>query len=336
MFAASVLLLGAFVFPLWRIDLIAPQYPEGLGMLIRLNTVSGIKPNDLANINGLNHYIGMKSIEPDAIAELRYMPWIVGGLAVLGLIAAAVGRRRLVVAWLTAFATLAVVGLADFWRWEYDYGHNIDFEHAIIKVPGMTYQPPLVGTKQLLNFTAESWPALGTLCLGVAFGLGVVALFVRRGGRSATVRRTSAAVAVAAAACAPAGPQTIADSQKPCDYCRMTISDERIGGQLITKKGKVYAFDSVECLAEFSLQRPATDSGSSLWVADFASPGHWVAARSALFARSTTHRTAMGLGLVSFSARANMAKIRGEIEGDPIRWADVLALVQAEAAHAPR
>ena len=47
---ASVLLLGAFLFPLWRIDLAAPQYPEGLGMLIRINTVSGIKPNDLANI----------------------------------------------------------------------------------------------------------------------------------------------------------------------------------------------------------------------------------------------------------------------------------------------
>ena len=64
---ASVMLLGVFAFPLWRINLIAPQYPEGLGMLIRVNTVTGIKPNDLANINGLNHYIGMKPIEADAI-----------------------------------------------------------------------------------------------------------------------------------------------------------------------------------------------------------------------------------------------------------------------------
>ena len=327
---ASIVLLGAFIFPLWRVDLVAPQYPEGLGMLIRVNTVTGVNPTDLANINGLNHYIGMKPIEPDAIPELRYMPWIVGGLAAFGLIGAVAGRRRLLIAWLGTFATVAVVGLADFWRWEYDYGHDIDFEHAIIKIPGMTYQPPLLGTKQLLNFTAASWPGLGTLCLGVAFGLGAAALFVKRGGRGATARRTSAAVAVAAAACAPAGPKTIADSQRPCDYCRMTISDERIGGQLITRKGKVYAFDSVECLAEFFLQRPASDGGSSLWVADYASPGHWVAARSALFARSTTHRGSMGIGLVSFSARANLATIRGEIEGEPMRWPDVLALVQRE------
>ena len=132
---ASVMLLGAFLFPLWRIDLVAPQYPEGLGMLIRIDTVTGIKPNDLANINGLNHYIGMKPIESDAIPELRVMPWILGGLAAFGLLGAALGRRRLLYSWLGGFVTLAVAGLIDFWRWEYDYGHNIDFAHAITLLP---------------------------------------------------------------------------------------------------------------------------------------------------------------------------------------------------------
>ncbi|MGZ8470316.1 MAG: hypothetical protein ACXWZ7_12980, partial [Gemmatirosa sp.] len=89
---AAVLLLGTFVFPLWRIELEAPQYPEGIGMLIRINTVDGIKPNDLQNINGLNHYIGMKAIEPDAIPELRFMPWIVAALSATGLAAALIGR----------------------------------------------------------------------------------------------------------------------------------------------------------------------------------------------------------------------------------------------------
>jgi nitrous oxidase accessory protein len=201
---ASVLLLGAFVLPLWRIELIAPQYPEGLGMLIRVNAVTGIKPNDLANINGLNHYIGMKAIEPDAIPELRVMPWVVAGLSVLGLVAAAVGRRRLVMVWLAAFVALAVVGLIDFWRWEYDYGHNIDFEHAIIKVPGMTYQPPLIGSKQLLNFTARSWPAGGTVCLGLSFLLGVAAVV----GRPRRFLRKAAAVAAPALLGTPVGAQT--------------------------------------------------------------------------------------------------------------------------------
>ena len=326
---ASVLLLGAFVFPLWRIDLVAPQYPEGLGMLIRVNAVTGIKPNDLTNINGLNHYIGMKPIEPNAIPELRIMPWVIAGLAALGLMGALVGRRPLLVAWLGGFATLAVVGLIDFWRWEYDYGHNIDFEHAIIKVPGMTYQPPLIGTKQLLNFTAVSWPALGTICLGVAFGLGVAALLVVRQ-QKASVRRASAALAVAAAACAPSTPRAIADAGKPCDYCRMAISDERFGGQLITRKGKSYVFDSIECLASFYVQQPATAELSKVWVADYANPGEWIPAASALFARSEAHQSPMGLNLVSFSPKADGAAVPRELRDRAMSWPQALALVQRE------
>ncbi len=172
---AAVLLLGALVLPLWRIDLEAPQYPEGIGMVIRVNTVEGAKPNDLENINGLNHYIGMKRIEPDAIPELRYMPWIVGGLAAAGLAAAAAGRRAGVVAWLGAFGVTGLAGLGDFWKWGYDYGHDLAPD-AIIRIPGMAYQPPLIGSKQLLNFVAHSWPAAGALLLGAAFALGLAAL----------------------------------------------------------------------------------------------------------------------------------------------------------------
>ena len=324
---ASVLLLGAFLFPLWRIDLVAPQYPEGLGMLIRVNTVTGIKPNDLANINGLNHYIGMKPIEPTAIPELHIMPWIVAGLAVFGLLGAALGARKLLYGWLGGFVTLAVVGLIDFWRWEYDYGHNIDFEHAIIKVPGMTYQQPLIGTKQLLNFTAASWPALGTVCLGVAFAVGVAALLVARR-RGADVKRASVAMAVAVAACAPQGPRAIADQGKSCDYCRMTISDERFGGQLITRKGKVYAFDAIECLASYYLQNAAAGDGSSIWVADFANPGRWVEAKNALFVRNDAHQSPMGLNLVALRDDADKAAA-GQAQGTTLRWQEVLALVES-------
>jgi copper chaperone NosL len=147
-------------------------------MSIRPSTVVGAKPHDLDNINSLNHYIGMRPIDPGTIPELRYMPWIIVGLAVIGIGAAAIGRRRCVVGWLTAFAVLGIAGMYDFWRWGYDYGHNIDVDHAIIKIPGMTYQPPLIGTKQLLNFTATSLPDVGGIVLGLAFVLGVAALVV--------------------------------------------------------------------------------------------------------------------------------------------------------------
>lgn len=172
----ALLLIGLYFLPLWSIQLFAPQYPEGLGMRIRLTTVVGDRPTDLQTINQLNHYIGMRPIEPTGIPELRYFPIVVGVLIALGATAALLGKRRLVIGWLAALASFGAAGLVDFWRWSYDYGHNLDFEHAVIKVPGMTYQPPLIGTKQLLNFTATSLPAAGAWIALVAFTFGVVAL----------------------------------------------------------------------------------------------------------------------------------------------------------------
>ena len=185
---AALLLGAALALPLWEVRLVAPQYPEGLGMRIHANTVTGIKPNDLQSINGLNHYIGMKPIEPDAIPELRWMPWIVAGLALVGLAVAARGSRRLLLGWLVAFALLCGAGIWDFHRWEYDYGHNLDSANAIIVVPGMNYEPPLVGSKQLLNFRATSWPAAGSYLLGAAFAAGIAALVLTTRGRQRSGR----------------------------------------------------------------------------------------------------------------------------------------------------
>ncbi len=151
-----------YVFPLWHIGLKAPQYPEGIGLYIELDHIRGQNPNDLNSINGLNHYIGMKKIDPDAIPELKLMPWVLRLLILGGLAAAASGRRGVLLAWVVVFAVSSLAGMADFWWWSYDYGHDLD-PTAAIKVPGMSYQPPLIGTKQLLNFQATSWPALGGL-----------------------------------------------------------------------------------------------------------------------------------------------------------------------------
>jgi len=158
---AALLLTLTYFLPLWEIELIAPQYPEGLGMEIWINQVQGQHPGDLAKINNLNHYIGMKHIKPESIPELRIMPWVMRAVMLFGLAVAISGRKWMLTAWLVIFLVVALAGLVDFYLWGYDYGHNLDLENAIIKVPGMTYQPPLIGSKKLLNFEAVSLPGLG-------------------------------------------------------------------------------------------------------------------------------------------------------------------------------
>jgi copper chaperone NosL len=157
---ASLFLLAAYVTPLWRIQLVAPQYPEGLGLRIWVSQVTGLKPGDLNSINGLNHYIGMRAIEPDTIPELVLMPKLLGAAVVAGLLVALIGRRGPLYVLSLAFAAGSVADLYDFYRWGWDYGHHLD-PHAAIKVPGMSYEPPLIGSKQLLNFHATSWPDVG-------------------------------------------------------------------------------------------------------------------------------------------------------------------------------
>ena len=177
----SLLLALVYVAPLWTIELEAPQYPEGLGMLIQVSDIEGMAPQDLQNINGLNHYIGMAPIEPDSIPELAIMPWAFGFFLVTGLLVALVGRRRLFYGWAVTFAIMAIVGLADFYKWEYEYGHNLD-PTAAIQVPGLSYQPPLIGSKQILNFKAKAWPGLGGWA-AIATGLiaaGVMFTEIRR------------------------------------------------------------------------------------------------------------------------------------------------------------
>jgi len=182
---AGLLLIFTYFLPIWSISLDAPQYPEGIGLHIWLHTIKGHQPHDLANINGLNHYIGMKEIVPDSIPELKIMPYIIGFMIMFALLVYFIKMKWLAWVWVILFIVIMIVGLYDYYIWGYDYGHDLN-PKAAIKVPGMSYQPPLIGTKQLLNFTSTSLPAIGGIVIGVSILLGMIAIYldIRKGKQS--------------------------------------------------------------------------------------------------------------------------------------------------------
>ena len=141
---AALAMISGYFLPLWEIQLWAPQYPEGLNMKIWLNHLSG----DFDIINGLNHYIGMKHIKQEMFPEFGYMGYVLGFLIAVGLLPALTGKRSLLVAFVVILFIGAGLGIYDFWRWGYDYGHNLD-PKAAISVPGMSYDPPIIGYKSL-------------------------------------------------------------------------------------------------------------------------------------------------------------------------------------------
>ena len=172
MYIAAALLLTLFVLPLWNITLEAPQYPEPLGLDIHINSLKdGNNPNDVKNIDLLNHYIGMKRL-PKNMLEFDIFPIVIIVMSLLGFITAYTSKRSLFLAWLILMIILGAAGIYDFYVWLYDYGHNLD-PNAILKFVDengnpMAYQPPIIGTKKLLNFTVHSYPASGALMLGLS------------------------------------------------------------------------------------------------------------------------------------------------------------------------
>lgn len=243
-------LLVALFQPIWKIDLIAPQYPEGLALLIYANKLGG----NVEIINGLNHYIGMRELHNEDFFEFKILPYIIMFFSLLFVIVGLIGKRGWMRFLLIFFLLFGIVAMYDFWRWEYDYGHNLD-PNAAIQIPGMAYQPPLIGFKQLLNFSAWSFPDVGGWFF---FGAGIVLLILVvidwRANRK-RLRTPSPAylllIGMLSLSSCSSGPQPIRWGKDNCHFCKMTISDQRFGAEVMTKKSKAYLFDDTHCLFKF-------------------------------------------------------------------------------------
>ena len=174
-----------FFAPLWQIFLDAAQFPGGLRLYIWVDKLSGDEGEGdiIANINILNHYIGMKKIDENSIPELKYFPKVIYAMMGLGLIAVFLNRSWSYGTWFGLILVLGILGIYDFYLWLYDYGHDLD-PKAPIKVPGMSFMPPLFGEKNLLNFYVTSYPRLGAAFLGMSMLFSFLAFwlkFKRRG-----------------------------------------------------------------------------------------------------------------------------------------------------------
>ncbi len=183
MMLGSLLLVSLFIFPLWNITLEAPQYPEPLGMDIWITKIADHNPNDVKNINLMNHYVGMREI-PEHMKEFDIFPPVVMAMAILGLLIGWKAKPKFYLAWFVLMSVLGIAGMYDFYQWEYDYGHNLNPKAAIKFVDEvgkpMAYQPPLFGTKTILNFTAHSYPMVGGYLLFLGMFSSIVAYYISR------------------------------------------------------------------------------------------------------------------------------------------------------------
>ena len=316
--------------PIWRIEIWAPQYPEGLSMQIGASSIGG----NVDQINLLNHYIGMRKIIPSQIPELIYIPWVIMGILGLGVLVILSNRKKWGKVWLGLISLASVAGMVDFYNWGFNYGHNLD-PNAPIKIPGFSYQPPLFGYKKILNIEAYSWPDLGTYAFALGLGMAFWILFwdhlfrvtsnddrgflkdlLSFGRKKISV--LSSIFLFTMVSCTDIKPEPLQAEVDQCHVCHMKIADSRFGGEVITKKGRVYKFDSIQCLHEY-LSKTA-DTGETVFVADYFAPATLVNADSAHFLNSATITSPMGPGIIASKELGEIEKLRVLNPGKVTDW----------------
>lgn len=188
MMIGPLFLLGLFAFPLWNIMLGAPQYPEPLGMNIHITGIQGVSEFDLQNIDGLNHYIGMKTIpKPGEMWEFDVFPTVIISMVALGVLIGLLGffgkiSYKWFIGWFIVMSILGILGMYDFNAWLIDYGTNLD-PNAIMKLENpdgtpMSYKPPLFGNQKMLNFDVTSLPSTGAWMTFTGMMLTVLAFII--------------------------------------------------------------------------------------------------------------------------------------------------------------
>ena len=108
----------------------------------------------------------------------------------------------------------------------------------------------------------------------------------------------------------------------------MTIVDRQFGTELVSTRGKIYRFDSIECLAAYELSGnlPAQDI-HSMWVTDFHAAGSLIRLDQATCVHSDKFRSPMGVGLAACATEEKAAAMAGEIEGSTVTWQQVQNIV---------
>jgi copper chaperone NosL len=295
-------------------------------MNIWLNKITG----QVDIINGLNHYIGMKHIKAEMFPEFGFLVYIIGFFILFGLVVAATGKLKLLGTFLLTLLVAGVVAMVDFYKWGYDYGHNLD-PKAAIQIPGFSYQPPLFGHKTLLNFDAYSYPDSGGWVIITAAGILFITWLVewrerrKMKGRIVSLNKKELPVAamicmLVLSSCNPS-PEAINYGKDMCADCKMTIMDAKFGAEIITKKGKVYKFDDAHCVR--NIFKNNTVKSEDVWQVmflDFEDNTNFLDAHALFFVTSPQIKSPMNGNVAAFANKQSAESKAKQLNGEVITW----------------
>jgi len=170
---SAILITVSLFFPWWKMVFFAPQYPEGLNIIVYPNRLEG----QIDIVNGLNHYIGMANFSEENFPELSYLPYLVGGLAVLILLTALLRKKSVLYGLISLFVIGGTLGVLDLHFALKKFGTNLSPDAPIKLDP---FVPPILGHNTIANFQTTSLLGLGTYLVIAAFILLLIPLWKDR------------------------------------------------------------------------------------------------------------------------------------------------------------
>jgi hypothetical protein len=171
---AAILLVVSIFLPYWKMELQAPQYPKGLHITAYTNRLTG----DVAEIDGLNHYIGMSPLDEAAKFEKSVSVLAIATLSLL-ILAAIFVHTKWVLLLVLPTILMPLMFLADLQFWLWKFGTNLD-PTAPLSSAIKPFVPSVLGSGLIAQFKTIAMPGLGLYLAFVASILSLVGLYFHR------------------------------------------------------------------------------------------------------------------------------------------------------------
>lgn len=149
--------IGVPSLPIWNFSLEAPNYPKeafpyGLPVYIHFDGLSG----EVHEMNTINHYVGMASMERGGVYESFLAPYALIFLAMLFMLFIIYDNK-----WVNRFMVIPVllpfIFLGIYSYWLYWFGHNLHAGAITIK----PFTPVIFGDGKVAQFTTHAYPVVG-------------------------------------------------------------------------------------------------------------------------------------------------------------------------------
>ena len=118
-------------------------------------------------------------------------------------------------------------------------------------------------------------------------------------------------------------PKSIAYNQDQCHSCKMMISDPRFGSELVTKKGKVYKYDAIECMVR-DLIKNGESNYAHILITDYHEPKKLIDATQSIFLFSSDRPSPMGSNLTAYKSRSHFDENFEGLAPPTLQWQDLL------------